>query len=298
MKTVDIRPDSEMNPGKTLPVTASTSIIILVCVIFDVALHRLSSWMFDFDYFKNGLPQSVLVKNGTFPIAAVLGFSAMFGFLALIYFRSRSEIGGPSLQAAQRFFAPFAFIMFFGVFESAFIFPTPFRAEIITAIADAVPYLLLGALLGYVSRSGSGEGAGREGASAPWPSMLWVALFYVAGRYLVSYTILHITSGYIDRASGTFAWTVGCGLSMGAFYWLAGSTVSAATPMQRALRVGGLMLGIFWLMVQLFFALIFEFPITDLVIRASADTVYLIVGIYSFEILFRRKRFTRPPLMR
>jgi len=279
-----------MNPRKNLPVVGSASLIVLTCVIVDVALHRLSSWMFDFDYFNNGLPQSVLVKNGTFPIAAVLGFGVMFGFLALIYFRSRSEIG-TTPWAGQRFFAPFAFIMFFGVFESAFVFPTPFKAEIITAIADAVPYLLLGALLGCVSRSGTGEESGRRGARAPWQSMLWVALFYVAGRYLVSYTILHIASGYIERASGTFAWTVGCGLSMGAFYWLAGSTFPAATPLQKALRVGGLTLGVFWLMVQLFFALISEFSIVDLVTRGVADAFYLVAGIYSFEILFRRKKY-------
>jgi hypothetical protein len=279
-----------MNPGKNLHVVGSASLIVFSCVIVDVALHRLSSWMFDFDYFNNGLPQSVLVKNGSFPIAAVLAFGVMFGVLALIYFHLRSEIG-TTPWAGQRFFAPFAFIMFFGVFESAFIFPTPFKAEIITAIADAVPYLLLGALLGCVSRSGTGEESGRRGARAPWQSMLWVALFYVAGRYLVSYTILHIASGYIERASGTFAWTVGCGLSMGAFYWLAGSTFPAATPLQKALRVGGLTLGVFWLMVQLFFALISEFSIVDLITRGVADTFYLVAGIYSFEILFRRKRY-------
>ncbi|MGZ5877214.1 MAG: hypothetical protein ACXWKP_34660 [Bradyrhizobium sp.] len=271
------------------PSAASTVMIVLACVIFDVALHRLSAWMFDFDYFNNGLPQSVLVRNGTFPIAAVLAFSAMFGFLALNYRHSRSEIGGTPLWAGQRFFAPFAFIMFFGVLESAFIFPTPFKAEIITAVADAVPYLLLGVLLGYFTRSGTGEGGRQGGAPAPWQSMLWVALFFVAGRYLISYPVLRIASGYIERAAGTFAWTVGCGLSMGAFYWLAGSRFSAATLMRRALRVGGLTLGIFWLMVQLFFALISEFSVPDLVIRATADIVYLVVGIYSFEKLFRGK---------
>ena len=243
--------------------------IVLACVIFDVALHRLSAWMFDFNYFNNGLPQSVLVKNGTFPIAALLAFSVMFGFLALIYYRSRSELGGTPLWAGQRFFAPFAFIIYFGVLESAFVFPTPFKAEIITAIADAVPYLPLGVLLSYVARSGTGEGSRQAGAPAPWQSVLWIALFYVAGRYLISYPVLRIVSGYIERAAGTFAWTVGCGLSMGAFYWLAGSTFSAATPMRKALRVGGLTLGIFWLMVQLFFALIFEVSASDLVISRT-----------------------------
>ena len=75
------------------PSVITTVLIILGCVVFDVALHRFSAWMFNFNYFNNGLPQSVLVKNGTFPIAALLGFSAMFGFLTLIYYRSRSEIG-------------------------------------------------------------------------------------------------------------------------------------------------------------------------------------------------------------
>lgn len=182
--------------------------------------------------------------------------------------------------------------MFFGVLESAFVFPTPFKSEIITAVADGVPYILLGALLSCSVRPGTGEGRGQSGTPAPWQSMLWVALFYVAGRYLVSYTTLHITSGYIERAAGTFAWTVGCGLSMGAFYWLAGSTFSATTPMQKALRAGGLTLGIFWLMIQLFFALISEVSITDLITRGVADTVYLVAGIYCFEKLFRGKRYT------
>ena len=276
-----------MNPAKR-PSPVSSVMIVLACVIFDVALHRLFAWMFDFNYFNNGLPQSALVRNGTFPIAALLGFSVMFGFMALIYDRSRSELGGTPFWAGLRFFAPIALIMFFGVLESAFVFPTPFKPEIITAVADAVPYLLLGILLSYVARPETGEGSGQQ-APAPWQSMLWIALFYVAGRYLISYPLLRITSGYIERAAGTFVWTVGCGLSMGAFYWLAGSAFSAATPMRKALRVGGLTLGIFWLMVQLFFALISDVSVFDLVIRGTADTVYLVVGIYSFERLFRGK---------
>src|SRR5208283_448439 len=103
---------------------ASTVMVVLVCVIFDVVLHRLFAWAFDFNYFNNGLPQSVLVKNGAFPIAASLGFGVMFGLLALNYYHSRSELGGTPLWAGQRFFAPFAFIMFFGLLESAFVFPT------------------------------------------------------------------------------------------------------------------------------------------------------------------------------
>jgi hypothetical protein len=277
-----------MNTAKG-PSAVATVMIVLVCVIFDVALHRISAWMFDFNYFDNGLPQSVLVRNGTFPIAALLGFCVMFGFLALNYDRSRAEMGGTSLRAGQRFFAPFAFIMFFGVLESAFVFPTPFKAEIITAVADAVPYLLLGVLLSFVSRPGTGEGSRQEGSFGPWQSMLWIAAVYVAGRYLISYPVLRIVSGYIERPVGTFVWTVGCGLSMGAFYWLAGSAFSAATPMRKALRVAGLTVGIFWLMVQLFFALISEVSVPDLVIRGTADIVYLVAGIYSFEKLFRGK---------
>ena len=282
-----------MNTAKG-PSSVSIGMIVLACVVFDVALHRIFAWMFDFNYFDNGLPQSILVRNGTFPIAALLGFIVMFGFLALNYCHSRPEMGGTALWAGQRFFAPFAFIMFFGVLESAFVFPTPFKAEIITAIADAVPYLLLGVLLGYVSRPRAGERSGPQGTPGPWLSMLWIAVFYVAGRYLISYPVLHIVSGYIERPAGTLAWTVGCGLSMGAFYWLAGSAFSAATPMRKALRVGGLTLGIFWLMVQLFFALISEVSISDLVIRGTADIVYLVAGIYSFERLCRGKLPAKP----
>jgi hypothetical protein len=56
--------------------------------------------------------------------------------------------------------------------------------------------------------------------------------------------------------------------------------------------VGGLTLGPFWLMVQLYYALISAVSIADLVIRGTADTGYLVAGIYSFEKLFRGKKYT------
>jgi hypothetical protein len=265
------------------------ALIVLACVVVDVVLHRGFAWIFDFNYLDNGLPPSALITSGIFPLAAFAGFAVMFAFIALVYARARAELGGTSVTAALRFSAPIAFIMFFGVLESAFVFPTPFRAEIITSVADAVPYLLLGLLLGCFARPD--QASGSSGELAPWPSMLWGALVYVAGRYLISYPVLHIVSGYIDRPVGTLVWTVACGLSMGAFYWLAGSAFSAATPLRRALRVAGT-LGIFWLMVQLFYALIFAVSIVDLITRGAADTVYLLVAIYSFEALFRRCRAT------
>jgi hypothetical protein len=269
-----------------LLVPAAMAIIVFVCVVVDVALHRGFAWIFDVNYLDNGLPPSVLITSGVFPLAAFAGFAAMFAFVALVYARARRELGGMPVATALRFCAPIALIMFFGVLESAFVFPTPFRAEIITAVADALPYLLLGLLLGYFAAP-EAEQVGRSGAElAPWQSMLWVALVYVAGRYIISYPVLHIVSGYIDRPGGTFIWTIACGLSMGSFYWLAGSALSPATPTRRALRVAAI-LGIFWLMVQLFYALIFAVSVLDLVVRGAADTVYLFAAIYSFETLFR-----------
>lgn len=295
--SVRVRPGGGLRFKKVLqmyspkrPFPARVFGVVIACAVLDLALHRLSAWIFAFDYFDNGLPQSVLVKSGVFPIVALLGFSVMFGFVALNFDRARSDLGGTAFAAGQRFFAPFAFIIAFGVLEAAVVFPTPFKAELVTAIVDGVPYLLLGALLSRSARPEAGRGAGQGGqgrARAPWQSMVWIALCYVAGRYLISYPVLHIVSGYVERAAGTFAWTVGCGLSMGAFYWVAGSTFSAATPLRKALRVGVLTLGIFWLMVQLFYPLIFEVSLSDIIIRGVSDIVYLVAGVYSFETLFR-----------
>ncbi len=48
-------------------------------------------------------------------------------------------------------------------------------------------------------------------------------------------------------------------------------------------------MGVFWLMVQLFLAMISAVSISDLAIRGSADTVYLVAGIYGFEKLIQRR---------
>jgi hypothetical protein len=283
-----------MSAQRTLPLVAWTSTIVLACVAFDVALHDLCESAFHFNYFDNGLPQSVVVTSGFFNIAASAGFALIFGFLAWMFLGARQDLGGSALRAGQRFFAPIAVVMFFGVLESAFVFPTPFRPELITAIADAVPFVLLGALLSRVARSPTHGESSTGGRSASWRSMLWVALFFVGGRYLVSYPMLRIVSGYFARPVGTLLWTIGCGLGMGAFYWLAGSAFSSATPLRRAIRVG-LTLGVFWLMVQLFLAMISAVSILDLAIRGSADTAYLVAGIYGFERLFRRRESRSAP---
>jgi hypothetical protein len=279
-----------VNEIKKRPAFVSTSIVVAISVLIDVGLHRLVDWAFHFNYFDNGLPVSGLVKSGLFPVAALLGFGVIFGFLALMYSNSRSELGGKPMRAGLRFFAPIAIIMFLGVIESWVVFDTPFRNELITAFADGAPFIVFGVLLSRIARPEAGAGGHPEVTRAPWTSMLWVALFYVAGRYF-SYAILHITSGYVERAAATFAWTVCAGLGMGAFYWQAGSTFFVATPIRKALRVGALTLGTFFLLVQLFYALMFAVSVLDLVIRAVADSAYLVAGIYSFEKLFRKESY-------
>jgi len=52
-----------------------------------------------------------------------------------------------------------------------------------------------------------------------------------------------------------------------------------------------LTLGTFFLLVQLFYALMFAVSVLDLVIRAVADSVYLVAGIFSFEKLFRKESY-------
>jgi hypothetical protein len=283
-----------MNEIRKRPALVSTSIVVAICVLIDVGLHRLVDWAFQFNYFDNGLPVSGLVKSGLFPVAAVLGFAVIFGFLALMHSVSRSELGGNPVRAGLRFFVPIAIIMFLGVLESWVVFDTPLKNEIITAFADGAPFIVFGVLLSRIARPEPVAGGHPVATRAPWTSMLWIALFYVAGRYF-SYAVLNITSGYVVRAAATFCWTVCAGLSMGAFYWQAGSTFFAATPIRKALRVGALTLGTFFLLVQLFYALIFAVSVLDLVIRAVADSVYLVAGIYSFEKLFRRETYGRLP---
>jgi hypothetical protein len=189
------------------------------------------------------------------------------------------------MEKALRSFGPTALIMFFGVLEPTACFGTPFKCDAITAIADAIPWLLLGVLFGRLGHEAGNE---RPALRPRAPSMLWVAVFFVAGRYF-SYSVLHIVSGFVDRAEGTFAWTLGAGLAMGAFCWLAGSPLATEKPSGTAFRVGVLTLGTYWLMDNLFYALMFEVSIPDLILRSAADALYLFSAIFSFESVFGKR---------
>jgi hypothetical protein len=247
--------------------------IVLICTLFDIIVHY-----FGPDTLNTGLPKSVIVKNGLLIPAAILLFFITFGALAGIFVLIQDTLPGTKFHKGLLYGLSFGGLWFIGMFEPGL---SPLWLSFFSGLADGLPILLLGILLGVFTATDTGHNL-EQRAAKPMLSIFAVALLYIIGRYF-SYAIIHIDSAYSSLPFATFFWTVGMGLWVGVMVQLLKQGVKGNSPLKRALMFGGLIYGTDWLLYNLFMLLFFEISLADLVLRTGTDAIFVSAGVFIFE---------------
>ena len=247
--------------------------IVLLCTVFDVIVHY-----FGPDTLDTGFPKSVIVKNGLLIPAAILLFFITFGALAGIFVLIQDTLPGTKLYKGLLYGLLFGGLWFIGMFEPGI---SPLWLSFFSGLADGLPILLLGILLGVFTATDTNNHLEQRAAN-PMPSIVTVALLYTIGRYF-SYAIIHIDSAYSSLPIATLFWTVGMGLWVGVMYPLLKQGVKGNSPLKRALMFGGIIYGTDWLLYHLFMILFFDISLADLVLRAGTDALFVAAGVFIFE---------------
>jgi len=252
--------------------------IVLICTMLDIIAHQFGPDVFN----VVGIPQSIIVKNGLFIPAVIIMFLITFGVLAVIFVLIQDNLQGTKIFKGFIYGLSFGCLWFIGMIEASLILGTPLKNELFTGMADGLPIILMGLLLGVFTGTDTAKNNIKKRSNENIISIFVITIFYVVGRYS-SYTIIHIDSAYSTKPCATFLWTVGIGLWVGVMYWLLKQGLKGYSPIKRALMFGGLIYGTDWLLYNFFIPLFFETSLVDLLLRAGIDIVFVIVGVFMFE---------------
>lgn len=153
----------------------------------------------------------------------------------------------------------------------------PLVQELFMGFADALPIFLLGLLLGvFVAQDSSSQPDIAPDRITPTVIPI-IGGVYLIGRY-IGYTLLGVESAYLARPLDTALWTLGMGTWIGLIYWRLRAGVPAQTPLERALRFGGLVFGLNWACFIFFMPILFAMDWSDVVLRTVNDIIWVALG--------------------
>ncbi len=179
-------------------------------------------------------------------------------------------------------------LWFVGMFEASVVGVEPWSNTISMAIADAIPVLLMSVVLALLMATEIKSTTQKVGGSA----IYIIGLAFMAGRFL-EYLILQPQLEYWSNPLVTFSWTLALGLSVGAMYWLLASGLKGKSPMSRTIWFAGVVFGLNWWLFNIFVPVLFQAPaaftMTIVTIRVIVDTIFVALGVFTFERMFGLK---------
>ncbi len=121
--------------------------IILVCVLFAIVLHLVTS---AYSTMPENPSYNIAAKLLGMEITASLWTVLSFSGAAYVYFQIRNMIPGEGVQKGLRYGSAIALLWLFAMLEGVPLFGNPIIKEFIVGLSDAIPVFLMGILLSLV----------------------------------------------------------------------------------------------------------------------------------------------------
>jgi hypothetical protein len=257
-------------------------LIVVACVFLDASLHALVSPInsSNTSFFK----PSIFVKKGLL-IPSFFAYALIdFGVLAMVFIFIQDNL--PNKKWVKGFLYGFSFggLYFIGMFEGILLWQDTVLNSFLMGMTDFVSIVAMGTLLGIFIGTNGTKDKNRQTVF----SVFVIALCYIIGRYF-SYSILHMTSAYSTEPLGTFIWTIFQGLWVGLIYFILQSGIKGKSVISQGSFFGFAILGLNWLMYDLFIAIVYEVSFMDIFIRVAVDSLFSILGILAYRKLFAKR---------
>lgn len=262
-----------MKTGKRIKIAA----IIVGCVLFDIALHLVTS---GYSTMPEKPTYSIVAKllgvEMTVSLWALLAFSGA----AFVFFRIRSAIPGEGVKKGLRYGSAIALIWLFAMLEGVSLFGNPIIREFVVGLSDAIPVFFMGILLSLIQAENSENAVGIP--LAPGQKTATVSIFagiFLIGRYVAYFTGV-IQSGFQTNPLYTFFWTLLMGACIGVVRLLLSKPGNTLSRNKSALKFGFLIFGVNWTMFLVFMPLLFFGYFIDVLFRIVIDTLLVTIGCY------------------
>jgi len=260
--------------------------LVLVAIVVDVAVHMPIPSANNLEGMtREPLPESAIIQQGLFLPAFLILTFVVYLALAAVFRLLEVRLPGGRVAAGLSYGILFGGLWLIGMLEASLILGTPVAHELTMGIADFIPIVVLGVLLGafVASPRPTGEEARHVAAWAILP----VAAAVLCGRY-VAYLVLRIDSGLAVDPTGTFLWTLAIALWIGFMYWRLAPAIPASGATSRALGFSLVVFGSDWLLYHLYVPLVVAVDLADIVSRVTADVVASSIGALVAEWLISR----------
>ncbi len=251
--------------------------IIVVCVLFDIGLHLVTTV---YSTMPENPNYSIVAKLLGTEITASLWALLSFSGAAYVYCRIRNAIPGEGVKKGLRYGSAIALLWLFAMLEGVPLFGNPIINEFVVGLSDAIPIFLMGILLSLL-KAVKGENAAVEPFTLG-QKMTAVSMFsgiFLIGRY-ISYFTGVIQSGYQTSPFYTFFWTLLMGACIGVVGILLGNTGNTLFLERRAVKFGFFIFGINWAAFLIFMPLLFSGYLIDVLSRIIIDILLVTIGYY------------------
>ncbi|EKD56628.1 MAG: hypothetical protein ACD_58C00131G0003 [uncultured bacterium] len=247
-------------------------IISLICTIFNSLAHALWAPIFKYS------PPSYFVNNGIFEISAVIALIITYILLGIVFVYIQNNLSGTKIEKGLRFGISFAGLWFFGILGMSLILNSPIKTELAVGGLDFVTLIILGLLFGQFLAIDNKQTTKNKFVETIL-SILIISLIYVIGRYLF-YLIFDIELAYPLKLIYTLLWTFGIGFWMGLSYILLKQSLDKFSPLKKALIFGGIIIGVNWILFNLFALLLVKVSVLELLKLALSDILLVIIGVW------------------
>jgi len=260
--------------------------IVVGCVVLDIVLHLVTSGFSSTPPTPDYSPLAERLGTGG---AATLWALFAFSGVACVFYRFRNRIPGPALTRGPRYGAGIASLWLVAMLEGVPLFGNAVVDEFVVGLSDAIPVLVMGALLGRLVAKNSDR---TESDCVPLVRKLLAlcifAVVFIAGRY-AAYTTEAIRSGLQTHALETFLWTVLMGICIGVNGLLLGQAARATSSSRSAATFGLCLFGVNWAFFLLFMPMVFSGFLNDVLARIAIDVVLVTAGHYlTYSTVLRR----------
>jgi hypothetical protein len=235
------------------------------------------------------LPPSILVVTGLLPIAFIIYGFVYYALLGYIFVNIQNRLHGNKLIKGLKYGLFFCILTFIIYFEPL---PTTITLSITNMtwmIADGLPYIVLGALLGLFLVND----VKNELNTLKLPSkifLLVIPLIFCIGR-LISYNFFQIHSNYTNLPVITIIWVLVLGLAIGILYYYLLRPGIVSNPHITAIYFS-VIFGIYIFMFNFAYALIVNLTLkgyADFFIRTFVDVIFATMGIFVYEYLVQKR---------
>lgn len=257
--------------------------ISIISAILDVILHAILAPTYNYDY-----PPSYFVQSGLLKPAAAISLLIIFFLLSVVFVYIQENLPGSKLSKGIRFGVSFGGLWLLGVIGMSIFFGSPLSHEFAGGVSDCVSIIVLGILLGAFAATDSPS---RSEASLVRiiSAIIIITVVFIIGQYLAF--VLMSDTPYLDiYGLSTFVWTAILGLWAGVGYWLLREGIGTEKSLiWRSLYFGGFIIGIDWVLFNLFVLLFVAVPVLDPIILSVFNIVSVIIGMFVYETLFENR---------